>query len=95
MGVATRAEGVVASVDGVIADVIPRTASIDGAFEQEGEADVTLAGDVSFEFGAAVLVPRTAADLATVRRRCAGPALRRWTSSATPIRSAGTPTTLR
>ena len=47
----TRAEGVVASVDGVVADVIPRTASIDGALEQEGEADFTLAGDVYFEFG--------------------------------------------
>ena len=62
----TRAEGVVASVDGVVADVIPRTASIDGALEQEGEADFTLTGDVSFEFGSAVLVPRAAADLATV-----------------------------
>ena len=62
----TRAEGVVTSVDGVIADVIARTASIDGALEQEGEADFTLAGDVYFEFGSAVLVPRAAADLATV-----------------------------
>ena len=62
----TRTEGVIASVDGVIADVIPRTASIDGALEQEGEADFTLAGDIYFEFGSAVLVPRAAADLATV-----------------------------
>jgi len=62
----TRAEGVVASVDGVVADVIPRTASIDGALEQDGEADFTLAGDVYVEFGSAVLVPRAAADLATV-----------------------------
>ena len=53
----------------VIADVIPRTASIDGALEQEGEADFTLAGDVYFEFGSAVLVPRAAADLATVAAR--------------------------
>ena len=62
----TRAEGVVTSVDGVIADVIARAASIDGALEQEGEADFTLAGDVSFEFGSAVLVPRAAADPAIV-----------------------------
>ncbi len=40
----TRVEGVVASVDGVIADVILRTASIDGALEQEGEADFTPCG---------------------------------------------------
>ena len=62
----TRAEGVVASVDGVIADVISRRASIDGALEQEGEAEFTLAGDVYFECGSAVLVPRAAADPATV-----------------------------
>lgn len=62
----TRAEGVIASVDGVIADVISRTASIDGALEQEDEADFTLAGDVYFKFGSAVLVPRAAADPAIV-----------------------------
>ena len=67
---------VVASIDGVIADVIPRTASIDGALEQEGEADLTLAGHIYFEFGSAVLVPRAAADLATV---------------ATQVREAGVP----
>jgi len=65
-GAMARVEGVVASVDGVIAQVIPRTASADGALEQEGEADFTLSGDVYFEFGSAVLVPRATADLATV-----------------------------
>ena len=90
----TRAEGVIASVDGVIADVISRTASIDGALEQEDEADFTLAGDVYFKFGSAVLVPRAAADPAIVAaqvREAGVPAL----DVVGDTDSVGTPTTWR
>ena len=59
-------EGAAAAVEGVVAEIVPRTASEDGALEQEGDAEFTLAGDVYFEFGSAVLVPRAAADLASV-----------------------------
>ncbi len=65
-GVVTTVDGVVASVDGVVADVVPRTASDDGALVQEGAADFTLAGDVYFDPGSAVLLPRASADLAEV-----------------------------
>ena len=91
----TRAEGVVTSVDGVIADVIARTASIDGALEQESEANFTLAGDVSFEFGSAVLVPRAAADPAIVAAQVREAGVPALDVAATPTRSARTPTTWR
>lgn len=66
VGVVAAVDGVVATVEGVVADVVPRVASEDGALEQEGDADFTLAGDVYFDSGSAVLLPRATADLAAV-----------------------------
>jgi outer membrane protein OmpA-like peptidoglycan-associated protein len=65
-GPVARVDGVVASVEGVVAEIVPRTGSEDGALEQEGEATFTLSGDVYFDSGSAVLVPRATADLAAV-----------------------------
>lgn len=63
---AATGQGVIATVDGVVADVVPRTASADGALEQAGESDFVLAGDVYFDTGSAALLPRATADLRTV-----------------------------
>jgi len=65
-GAVARVDGVRAAVDGAVATVVPRTASADGALEQEGEADFVLAADVYFDFGSAVLLPRAVEDLARV-----------------------------
>lgn len=66
VGLVAEVQGVAAAVEGVVAEVVPRTASEDGALEQEGEAEFTLAGDVYFDSGSAVLLPRATADLAAV-----------------------------
>ena len=64
--------GVAAAVEGVVAEIVPRTASEDGALEQEGDAEFTLAGDVYFDSGSAVLLPRATADLAAVAAQVGG-----------------------
>ncbi|MFC3689680.1 OmpA family protein [Aquipuribacter hungaricus] len=65
-GVVATVDGVTAAVEGVVAEIVPRTASEDGALEQQGDAEFTLAGDVYFDSGSAVLLPRATADLAAV-----------------------------
>ncbi|WP_336921519.1 OmpA family protein [Aquipuribacter sp. SD81] len=65
-GVIASVDAAAVTVDGVIAEVVPRTSSEDGALEQEGTSDFTLAGDVYFAFDSADLAPRAAGDLAAV-----------------------------
>lgn len=65
-GPVVEVTGPVTPVRGIVADVVPRTGSIDGALVSEGSSEFTLASDVYFAFDSAALEPRATEDLQQV-----------------------------
>lgn len=59
----TRGAGPAMRLAVLVADVVARTGSLDGALVSEGETEFTLASDVYFAFDSAALEPRATEDL--------------------------------